>query len=873
MESNDSLNITSTATPPLEALMFTSTTSNSVQSPNAKKKKRKKQKPIMPKVQELNNTSSAVDDLLEYFTNFKITAIYSQNAGKVCRIKKFGCCKHTHASFNLHYGNNAVLNSSGSSLNSSRNPSLQSRDHSLPLPLLKIDNGMFPIKSSTSLPHTAIMKSGNNRNSKRKLLKKSKMYPPYLPKHEVEDGLNKGSLIRGVIRINHKNRIEAYVTNPEQSNNDYLLKSVADRNRALVGDVVVIRLRPENEWLPKYKTAVVVYIMEKVHSRIAIGQLTTRDGTIILVPRDVRLPKIKIPQNCCPIVAVNKMNALVTAKIVCWSEIDYAEGVVTDILGLSGDLNSENRAILAEYGIDVTPHVPNLVNCATSPISDYEQANRTNFRKECIFTIDPLTARDLDDAVSCVELPNGNFHVGVHISDVSFYLEENTDLDLCVRRKATSVYMVNDVLHMLPIELCQKCSLLPGVDKRAFSVLWEITKSGDIIKQYFTRSLVNSCAQLAYEHAQLMIDNPNRVFQEHELPQIHSGYTYEDLSRKINFLHQIALNLRRRRFENGALRIDQTKLSFKLDAESGEPVEFYTYENKEAHRLIEEFMLLANISVAKSIETHFPNLAFLRRHDPPKESMLQELEKRLGLYNIHIDTSSSKGLQASITNIGNTLGLPHMAVVNHFLTKPMNRAQYFCAQGTGSYNHYALSVPIYTHFTSPIRRYADIMVHRLLAGSLGYMPKPTWNANGVDTIAAHCNSQKYSAKMAGDASLELYLAHYIQKHQPFIRSAIVIYVRDKFFEVLVPSTGSIVRIKEESLEKGMWKHEVVDDKPKVIITFPQTDEYMEEQILIELFQTVTINLDRKPNTNLLNGTMLRPISSQLIRNTGAFERK
>ncbi|KAK5640953.1 hypothetical protein RI129_009500 [Pyrocoelia pectoralis] len=720
MEFNNLLSTTSTANSLWQDLMCTS---NSALSPNAKKKKKKKkQKPNMPKVQDLNNISPDVDDLLEYFTNFKITAIYSQNTGKVCRIKKFGC-KHTHASLNVYYANNAVLNSGGSSLNSSRNPSLQSRDNSLPP--RKIENGMVSIKSSTSLPHTprlqsnAVTKGSNSKNAKKRISKKAKMYQPYLTKREVDDGLNKGSLIQGVIRINQKNRIEAYVTNREQSNNDYLLKSVADRNRALEGDIVVIRLRPESEWLPKYKTAVVVYIMEKVHSRIAIGQLTTRDGVIILIPRDTRLPKIKIQQNCCPIAAVNKTNALIATKIVCWPDIDYAEGVVIDILGLSGDLNSENRAILAEYGIDVTPHLSNPVNCDTGQLSDYEQKNRTHFRNECIFTIDPLTARDLDDAVSCTELPNGNFHIGVHISDVSFYLEENSELDLCVRRKATSVYMVNDVLHMLPIELCAKCSLLPGVDKRAFSVLWEITKDGDIIQEYFTRSLINSCAQLAYEHAQLMIDNPNRVFQEHELPPIYGGYTYKDLSHKINLLHQIALNLRRRRFENGALRIDQTKLSFKLDEESGEPVDFYTYESKEANRLIEEFMLLANISVARRIETHFPNLAFLRRHDPPKESMLQELEKRLALYNIPIDTSSSKALQASVINIGNTLGLPHMAVVNHFMTKPMNRARYFCAQGIGNYSHYALSVPIYTHFTSPIRRYADIMVHRLLAASLG----------------------------------------------------------------------------------------------------------------------------------------------------------
>uniref|UniRef100_A0A1Y1MUI4 RNB domain-containing protein n=3 Tax=Photinus pyralis TaxID=7054 RepID=A0A1Y1MUI4_PHOPY len=844
---------------------------NNPLSVNGQKKKKKSEKTL--KLGKLNDTSTMLDDLVNYLKDFKITAVYSQKSGRVCRIKKSGC-RHTHASLNLSSSDssNAIVDSE-SSINSSRNGSVRSTPS-------KMETGIRPKQNLQplipNLQSNAVMRNVNTKKSKAKKQKKAKQYTPYLSKREVDEGLKEGLLIQGAIRINQKNSNEAYVGSREQSDNDYLLKNIPDRNRALEGDIVVIKLKPESDWHLKYKTATVVYILEKVHSRMAIGQLTTRDGLIILIPRDKRLPKMKIAPNNCPVLVVNRMDALVMAKILCWPDIDYAEGAVCEILGLIGDLSSENRAILAEYNVDVTPHPPSLLQCVTCPdlMSHHEQSLRQDFRGECIFTIDPSTARDLDDAVSCTELPNGNFRVGVHISDVAFYLIENTELDIFVRRRATSVYMVDNVYHMLPPELCMRCSLLPGVDKRAFSVVWEMTKTGTIVEEYFARTVINSCAQLAYEHAQLMIENPTRKFQEHELPQIHGGYTYVDLSHKINSLQQIALNLRRRRFDNGALRIDQTKLIFRLD-ESGEPAEFSVYENKEAHRLIEEFMLLANISVATKILHHIPDLAFLRRHDPPKESMLVDLTKRLEPYNIHLDTSSSKGLQTSVLNIGSMFGLPHMAVINHLLTKPMQRARYFCASTElGNYSHYALHIPIYTHFTSPIRRYADIMVHRLLAASLGYTPNPTWAVNGVAAVATHCNDQKYAAKSAGDASLDLYLAHYIQNHKPFIRSAIVFHVRERSFDALVPSTGSVIRIKEEGFEKGMWKYEATaENKCKVVITFPQTSEYGKEQVLIEMFQTITVVLDRIPNTNSLSATLLRPISSQLIRNKSAFKSK
>lgn len=338
----------------------------------------------------------------------------------------------------------------------------------------------------------------------------------------------------------------------------------------------------------------------------------------MFTPRDKRIPKMKIPKISWPsgFQSDPKLysDILFLAKISDWKEVKYALGTLVENLGMNGDLKVESLAILREFCLDPTPFPDTmkqfLPKTCDIPAKEFEY--REDFRKECVFTIDPLTARDLDDAVSCKELPNGNFEVGVHISDASFFLKEDTMLDEMVKSKATTIYMVDSVYHMLPVELCLHCSLLPGQDKLSFSVIWELSPDGEIVNQRITRSVINSCVQLAYEHAQMMIDEPEKKFEEDELPKIHNGFKGEDLSKVVNSLQKIAVCLREKRRQNGSLKIDQVKIGFSLDPATGEPKEFWIHEQKAANRLIEEFMLLANQSVARFINDELPDLAFLR---------------------------------------------------------------------------------------------------------------------------------------------------------------------------------------------------------------------------------------------------------------------
>ncbi|XP_056639046.1 DIS3-like exonuclease 2 [Diorhabda sublineata] len=699
-------------------------------------------------------------------------------------------------------------------------------------------------------------------SGRRRKRKENENFEDYINEDQVKEGLLNNTLIKGFIRINPKNSRESYVNNEDTSIADYFILSITDRNRALEGDEVILRLNPEEEWTEENRTAKVVYLLQKVHTRKCVGTLRLsdeKDSTFAMfIPRDKRFPALRIQELYWPdrFREYNNEfeNILFLAQLLEWNTPDIAQGILIEKLGETGNLIVESISILKENNLDVTPFSDELKACI--PKIDYIQEKefeyREDIRNKCIFTIDPATARDLDDAVSVETLPNGNYEVGVHISDASFYLEEGTELDQVVSRKATSIYLVNNVYHMLPEELCMGCSLLPGEDKLTFSVFWEMDKNGDIVNKRFARSVINSCAKLAYEHAQMIIEHSGKEFSITDFPKIHNGFTVDDIVDKVVVLQNLAVALRKKRLRNGVLKISNIKLRFHLDPDTGEPIEFSIEENKEAHRLIEEFMLLANITVAQKIYDHFPELAFLRCHDPPKDKMLTDLQNKLSEYGIHFDTSSSATVAASLEKYitDDFEGQCRDIVLKHLTLKSMTRAQYFCAgkkTTKDDFKHYALSIPIYTHFTSPIRRYADIMVHRLLAASLSYREQPEWDKDYVQAIANNCNVQKYQAKKAGDASGELYLAHYVEKHQPFSETCVVVDVRETTFDVIVIKTGSIVRIYQNTCPRGtIWSY----NSHKLTINVPRCKNFDTACIIVELFSVVTVKLKRKDSYHL-----------------------
>ncbi|XP_066958453.1 DIS3-like exonuclease 2 isoform X9 [Macrobrachium rosenbergii] len=598
-----------------------------------------------------------------------------------------------------------------------------------------------------------------------------------------------------------------------------------EAERVLPSVIQVMRLPVWEKFVQK--TAHVVYVVTRKHPRTAAGTLKLfadkNPHLALFSPSDYRIPRLKIPMAQCPpdFMARHQdyLSRIFLAKIVEWNEPKFAFGALVRDIGQVGDIEAETEALLMENDVDysefpeaVTKDLPSI----PWSIPPKEIKNRTDLRNECIFTIDPSTARDLDDAMSCQPLPSGNFRVGVHIADVSYFIPEESPLDIMASERATSIYLTQKVIPMLPRVLCEHlCSLNPGEDRLAFSVIWELDPKGQVIGEWFGRTVIRSCVKLSYDHAQNMIEDPVKEWSKDELPEITGGYTPLDISKVVNNLHAIAKHLRKKRFDEGALRLDQVKIAFNLDHESGMPNGFFEYIIKDSNRLIEEFMLLANIAVAHKIHNSYPGIAILRRHPPPLEKPMETLQSVLERMDICLDIKSAGALQRSLQlYIGDDkYSLNRIQVIVSLCSKPMQNAKYFCAGmlKDEAFSHYALNVPLYTHFTSPIRRYADVMVHRILAAVVDpsrYQPTVRGQLQ-LQRITERCNDRKQTGKIVQEVSGELYLSLFIKQVKEMVEEAMVTMVLDHAFDVLVLKMGVIKRVYLDKLPLTfrLTKHE------------------------------------------------------------------
>ena len=332
---------------------------------------------------------------------------------------------------------------------------------------------------------------------------------------------------------------------------------------------------------------------------------------------------------------------------------NYAIGTLKCIIGRDGDISAETEAILLENGVDSTElNEDQLKDCLPSlpwKIPEQEYSYRRDLRDYCVFTIDPSTARDLDDALHVVKLSEDLYEVGVHIADVSYFVEHNSPIDKIASERTTSVYLVQKVIPMLPRCLCENlCSLNPSEERLTFSVIWKVNGNGDIFEEWFGRTIINSVSKLSYENAQKFIENPDKDFTNpEEFPKIRDGFTLQQVKEAVLNLDNIARNLRKKRYNKGCLSLTQTKLSFIINKETSMPYAYNVYEQKDSNRLVEEFMLLANIAVAHRIYDKYPAHAVLRRHPPPNSQQIQLVSDMVKDYGHHVDIASSNTIQVS----------------------------------------------------------------------------------------------------------------------------------------------------------------------------------------------------------------------------------
>ncbi|WP_026712833.1 ribonuclease R [Flavobacterium daejeonense] len=469
---------------------------------------------------------------------------------------------------------------------------------------------------------------------------------------------------------------------------------------------------------------------------------------------DIFIPKDKIEDA--------KNGDVVLVHIEDWPKrADSPFGKVVKVLGRPGEHDTEIHAILAEYGLpaEFPIEVETYAQKIDTSISDEEIAKRRDMRDTLTFTIDPKDAKDFDDALSFKKLENGNYEIGIHIADVSHYLEEGTILDDEAYQRATSVYLVDRVVPMLPEVLSNfACSLRPQEEKYTFSAVFEINEKSQVINQWFGRTVIYSDQRFAYEEAQYIIETKNDVIPA-EISLTGSEYQVpaEIVSATLK-LDELAKILRRKRMNEGAISFDKVEVKFNLDAD-GEPEGVYFKISKDANHLIEEFMLLANRRVAEFIGKQKKTFVY-RIHDEPNEDKLIAMQNVIAKFGYKIDFRNPGDISKSLNKLMEDVsGKKEQNLIDTLAIRSMSKAKY----STDNIGHYGLAFDYYSHFTSPIRRYPDVMVHRLLQYYLD--GGKSADEELYEEKCLHCSTMEGLATNAERDSIKYMQVKYMQDHQ------------------------------------------------------------------------------------------------------------
>ena len=472
----------------------------------------------------------------------------------------------------------------------------------------------------------------------------------------------------------------------------------------------------------------------------------------------------------------------VLAEITDWpANSKNPFGKITRVLGKPGDHDTEIHSILLEYGLPYSfpDHVEEYASKLPIEITKEEIGKRRDMRQDLTFTIDPKDAKDFDDALSFKVLENGNYEIGIHIADVSHYVKEDTALEDEAYLRATSVYLVDRVVPMLPEILSNNvCSLRPNEEKLTFSVVFEMDEKGHLINQWFGRTVIYSDKRFAYEDAQEIIEgNTDGIDQS--------------LEKAILTLDSLAKKLRKRRMSEGAISFDKTEVKFNLD-EDANPIGVYVKESKDANKLIEEFMLLANKKVAEFIGKKKKTFIY-RVHDEPNIDKLALLQGIITKFGYMINTNTRESTSESLNKLlADVHGKAESNMIETLTIRSMSKAVYT----TENIGHYGLAFDYYTHFTSPIRRYPDVMAHRLLQHYLdgGQSVK----VEKYEEKCKHSSEREFMASKAERDSIKYMQIKYMQDHNDQEFEGVISGVTEWgiYIEIIENKCEGMVRIKD-----------------------------------------------------------------------------
>ena len=535
----------------------------------------------------------------------------------------------------------------------------------------------------------------------------------------------------------------AFIVNEDEFENDIFIGPRKLRN-ALHKDLVKVYVYAKSKG--RKKEGEVVEIIERARMEFT-GIVKLSEKFAFLIPDDPKmLHDIFIPISDV-LSAQNGDKAI--AEIVDWPEgAKNPIGRIKHVLGKQGENNAEMNAILADYGFPLSfpEQVEQEAESITDDFTTEEIAKRRDFREVLTFTIDPADAKDFDDAISFRSLENGNYEIGVHIADVSHYVKPDSALDKEAFERGTSVYLVDRVIPMLPEHLSNGlCSLRPNEDKLCFAAVFELDSKANVLTQWFGKTIINSDKRFSYEDAQEILENKAGEYSEELLK-----------------LNELAYVLREQKFKHGAISFETTEIKFNLD-EQGKPIGVYVKERKDAHKLIEDYMLLANRKVAEFIAKKGKGkqkLTFVyRSHDAPNELILQNFAQFALKFGYKINTTSDREIARSLNYLMEDVeGKKEQNVLTQLAIRSMAKAVYT----TKKHSHYGLAFDYYTHFTSPIRRYPDVMVHRLLEHYLA--DGKSVSEEAYEKMSFHSSQMEKKAADAERASVKYKQAEYLENN-------------------------------------------------------------------------------------------------------------
>ncbi|KAM6997634.1 exosome complex exonuclease RRP44 [Tautogolabrus adspersus] len=643
------------------------------------------------------------------------------------------------------------------------------------------------------------------------------LFPEHLPLSRIQAGIKSGTFLQGTFRASRDNYLEAtvFVQGDGEDTTEVIIQGLQNLNRAVHQDVVAVQLLPRDQWVApssvvlqdegtakdddaeeeeeeekalrmsaaeasRKPTARILGIIKRSW-RPFCGMLNTsqiKESTRhLFTPADRRIPRIRIETRQAATLAGQRIMVAIDG----WPKHSrYPNGHFVRSLGGAGDKETEQEVLLLEHDVPhqafsqaVLSFLPKMPWCITPE----DMMKREDLRHLTVCSVDPPGCTDIDDALHCRELDNGNLEVGVHIADVSHFIRPGNALDKEAANRGTTVYLCGKRIDMVPELLSSNlCSLRSNVERMAFSCIWEINHKAEILKTRFTKSVINSKASLTYAEAQMKIDDTSKN---------------DDITKSLRGLNKLAKILKRQRIEKGALTLSSLEVRFHIDSETHDPIDLQTKELMETNSMVEEFMLLANISVAQKIYDEFPDCAMLRKHPAPPPSNYDILLKAAKSKEVAIHTDSAKALADSL-DVARVDGFPYFNTLLRILaTRCMMQAVYFCSGMDSDFHHYGLASPIYTHFTSPIRRYADIIVHRLLAVAIGadstypdLMDKQKQSA-----LSNNLNYRHKMSQYAQRASVAFHTQLFFKSRGILNEEGFVLFVRKNAIIVLIPKFG------------------------------------------------------------------------------------